>query len=452
MLRNQADLGLAHDTDGDGLSDVVERAVGSDVRAFSTPLDDEDGDGWYDFEEVLLYGTPVPGTGVVLSREGVADLDRDGVSDRGEWLGGFDPNAADEHVHSDADLLADLEELLRYGTDPRDPDTDGDLRADGEEILAGSSPFVTDTDGDGLSDLGEWNLQTDARVEDSDGDGTYDGAEYAQGSDPADPSDEGRPPDEHDAPARLRLTVGDDSGSHSEKYRLRAGGHRLDTPFHGELIDFEYNFRRGERFRVMLDHLGSRLGEADFDWTAKIEHVDGPGAILYDDYDFIRDAGWDNDGRGNDGFWWAAGLDAHLWVPGTDLDAHTLDGEAVDDEAEHGEGVQLLVNDDDDDGNGTPDLLDEKAAPGADDDLLEFTLRAVEESDLTGHYEVTADADAVRLWYVDAGGLVELTADVELDATREWTLYAEAVEAFDEPVEVKALFHLDDDFRTAGSR
>ena len=450
---SRVDFGLALDTDGDGLSDVVERSVGSDVRVFDTSRADEDGDGWYDFEEALFYGERYyygeDGEYFHISYQWTADSDGDGASDRVEWLTGSSPWAAGEHVDADADRLPDAEEIWRFRTDPADPDTDGDLRTDYEEIfLGGSSPLSVDTDGDGLSDLGEWNLQTDPRNSDADGDGTWDGAEYAQGSDPADPDDLGEAPDEHDGPARLRLTVGDDSGSHSEKYRLRAGDHRLETPFHGELIDFEYNFKRGKDFRLALDHLGSRLDEADFDWTAKIELVDGPGAVLYDDYGFITIGGDNGPGADNDDPWWAAGLDGYLWVPGTDLDAFTLDGEAVDDAVEHGEGVHLLVNGDDDDRNDRPDRDDAKAEPDADDDLLKFTLRPVETSELIGHYVVTADSPAVRLWYVDGDALRELTETVELDAAEEWTLYAEAVAEAEEPVEVTARFHIGDDFQS----
>jgi hypothetical protein len=63
--------------------------------------------------------------------------------------------------------LSDADEV-RIGTDPRNPDTDGDGLADGFEVFVyGTDPTAIDTDGDG----------------------TYDGGEYAGGSDPYDPCD-----------------------------------------------------------------------------------------------------------------------------------------------------------------------------------------------------------------------------------------------------------------------
>ncbi|MCX7622992.1 MAG: hypothetical protein N2Z82_04465 [Thermomicrobium sp.] len=69
-------------------------------------------------------------------------------------------------------------------------DSDGDGFVDDEEISFGSDPHNPDTDGDGLSDGFEvWQYGTDPTVIDTDWDGTYDGAEYQLGSDPWDPCD-----------------------------------------------------------------------------------------------------------------------------------------------------------------------------------------------------------------------------------------------------------------------
>jgi len=62
---------------------------------------------------------------------------------------GLDPNTID----TDADSVADTDELTIYGTDPLTWDTDGDGLSDGEELFAvGSDPLAWDTDGDGVSD------------------------------------------------------------------------------------------------------------------------------------------------------------------------------------------------------------------------------------------------------------------------------------------------------------
>ena len=63
------------------------------------------------------------------------------------------------------------------GTDPYNPDTDGDGLTDGEEVLKfHTDPLNPDTDGDGLSDAAEANVTgTSPTDPDSDGDGLPDG-------------------------------------------------------------------------------------------------------------------------------------------------------------------------------------------------------------------------------------------------------------------------------------
>lgn len=62
---------------------------------------------------------------------------------------------------SDNDGLGDTEELVRYGTDPANSDTDGDGLLDGDEVAIGANPLVTDTDGDGIDDKTEVDAGTD---------------------------------------------------------------------------------------------------------------------------------------------------------------------------------------------------------------------------------------------------------------------------------------------------
>ena len=70
---------------------------------------------------------------------------------------------------------------------PKDSDNDG--LPDDEEKQYGTNPHNPDTDGDGLSDGDEVNkYHTDPLVADSDGDGFSDGDEVTAGSDPNDPS------------------------------------------------------------------------------------------------------------------------------------------------------------------------------------------------------------------------------------------------------------------------
>lgn len=89
---------------------------------------------------------------------------------------------------SDSDGLSDLDEI-NIGTDPFNPDTDGDGLSDGLEVLNmqnGSCihPLIFDTDDDGLSDGYEFNVGPNPCNPDVDGDGLLDGNEVSIGTDP----------------------------------------------------------------------------------------------------------------------------------------------------------------------------------------------------------------------------------------------------------------------------
>ncbi len=103
------------------------------------------------------------------------DKDKDGLGKCDEIKIGTDPNNPD----TDGDGLLDGEEFLTYKTDPLKADTDGDGLTDGEEIKStGTNPLVADTDGDGLSDGDEVHkYKTDPLKVDTDGDGLSDGDE-----------------------------------------------------------------------------------------------------------------------------------------------------------------------------------------------------------------------------------------------------------------------------------
>ncbi len=183
------------------------------------------------------------------------DTDGDGLPDWWEELHFGGPTAANLHDDSDGDGLTNLEEFTR-GTDPTNPDTDGDGLLDGHsitltsndrryavwtnagishvdtaegrtflgELTLGTDPLNPDTDGDGLLDgdsitvstsnprfteweeagiffadngatrtfLGERAYGTDPLNPDSDGDGLGDGREVAiYGTDPTNPDTDG---------------------------------------------------------------------------------------------------------------------------------------------------------------------------------------------------------------------------------------------------------------------
>jgi alpha-tubulin suppressor-like RCC1 family protein len=74
----------------------------------------------------------------------------------------------------DRDGLFDWEEIMLYGTDMNNFDTNGDGLADGVNVAVGLSPLGTDTDGDGISNLQEAANGTSPLLKDTDGDGVPD--------------------------------------------------------------------------------------------------------------------------------------------------------------------------------------------------------------------------------------------------------------------------------------
>jgi hypothetical protein len=136
VIQTQTALYSGTDSDGDGLPNDREVALGTDPL-----VPDTDGDRLLDREEVDTHQT--------------------------------NPLAAD----TDNDGLQDGDEIQTHQTDPRNPDMDGDTVLDGAEITRGTDPRNADTDGDGLRDNDEIRLETDPRNVDSDGDGLRDGQE-----------------------------------------------------------------------------------------------------------------------------------------------------------------------------------------------------------------------------------------------------------------------------------
>ena len=146
------------DSDKDGLTDEVERILGTD------PLDkDTDNDGLMDGAEGKLGADPKN-----------PDSDGDGFADGSEVAQRRSPwNPDPPHPHGardrpyqptaddpDADGLDEMMEGLA-GTDPNDPDTDGDGLGDSVEAIRGTNPKARfgDEPGDASNDL------DDARTE-----------------------------------------------------------------------------------------------------------------------------------------------------------------------------------------------------------------------------------------------------------------------------------------------
>jgi hypothetical protein len=120
--------------------------------------------------------------------EGERDSDGDGLTDTYELEIGTDPNNPD----TDGDRLSDGEEVLRRNTDPLNPDTDRDQLGDGAEVLDhNTDPLKADTEEDLLIDGEEIRLGTDPRNPDTDSDGLLDGVETPPCPDPLNPDSDG---------------------------------------------------------------------------------------------------------------------------------------------------------------------------------------------------------------------------------------------------------------------
>lgn len=107
----------------------------------------------------VLIGIPMTGGAAVGLPDDTptATPDSDGLNQSEERRHGTDPSNPD----TDGDNLSDHLEVTEYYTDPTSPDTDGDGLSDGMEVELGTSLTNHDTDGDGIRDGQEVNRDLD---------------------------------------------------------------------------------------------------------------------------------------------------------------------------------------------------------------------------------------------------------------------------------------------------
>jgi len=188
------------------------------------------------------------GVGIAYSQESMSsDKDKDGLTKREELELGTDPRNPD----TDGDGLNDGMEVRQYTTDPRKADTDNDGLKDGEEILNyKTNPLKADTDNDGLTDYDElMKFKTDPLKADTDGDGLNDGDEIMKyKTDPLKVDTDGEGLSDGDEVLKYKtnpLNVDTDGGTVNDAVEVKRGTNPLDpkddVPV--EMVEKEYSYK-----------------------------------------------------------------------------------------------------------------------------------------------------------------------------------------------------------------
>lgn len=196
---------------GVGFESYINNSLSFTMEASARALDDKTEN--YAFKAVDWYGSVKAGLNFYLGSGERDDDDNDGLTNAMEEQIGSDPNNPDtdgdglkdgEEVRryktsptvtdTDGDGLNDGDEVFKHRTDPSQADTDGDGLTDGDEVLKyGTDPLRIDTDSDTLTDGDEvLKYSTDPLKADTDGDGLTDWDEVrSYRTDPANPDTDG---------------------------------------------------------------------------------------------------------------------------------------------------------------------------------------------------------------------------------------------------------------------
>lgn len=133
------------DSDSDGIPDMLEIIIGTNQY-----VSDTDEDGVNDYDEIMKTNSD-PCVWDSLKeglKDGLYDIDEDGLDNQTELIYGTDPLKQD----TDEDGLSDWEEIMEYHTNPLAVDTDNDNLQDRSEITLGTDPCNEDSNSDGVLD------------------------------------------------------------------------------------------------------------------------------------------------------------------------------------------------------------------------------------------------------------------------------------------------------------
>ena len=196
---------------------IVFNIYGDPSLGLFTTLVDDDSDSMPDWWEITHFGD--------ISQAAGDDYDSDNLTNLEEYGEGTDPDNPD----CDGDGLNDGDEVNTHSTDPLDPDTDDDGAEDGDEVAEGADPNDIDSDDDSLLDGEELNTYgTSPTNADSDGDNWCDVLEISGGSNPNDPND----PPPGSAPDMLRISFQPAGSVRPENYApSSAAGYSADLGY-----------------------------------------------------------------------------------------------------------------------------------------------------------------------------------------------------------------------------
>jgi hypothetical protein len=239
------------------------------------------------------------------------DDDNDGLraSEEADW--GTDPNNPD----SDGDGLLDGEEVNQYWTNPTNPDTDGDGLTDGAEVsIYHTDPTNWDSDWDGLPDGYEVNTPglnpndpSDGNL-DADGDGLTRGEEYALGTDPNNAD-----------------TDGDGLQDAQEVYWYQTDPKKADTDNDGLSDGDEILVYGTDPLDPDTDHDGLNDGAEVLTYHTSPFKADSDGDFLSDSYEAAHPGYNPNNSDTNgDGIWDGIAVTSGISVTNLDIDADGL--------------------------------------------------------------------------------------------------------------------------------